>query len=121
MSQFVQTVNRLEPSWPNFQHTLNNQLSLTYDVAAPGTAYQDKSYGMAGLGNAFDDSISAFLPASISPYFTSENYYVGFIGLGALLLLLTGKGLSGRKQRAATTRRARIKGAIAANQELLKS
>lgn len=115
---YIQTVNRMQSGWKYPKLVKNGQISLVTDVASPGTAYQNASYGMAGLGT-IDDTINSVLPASIAPYFTSTNYYAGFIGVAVLGLVLAGSG-SGRKAKAQNRRKATLKGRVAMDQELLR-
>lgn len=106
----VQTVNRMARGmdYPSLVGP-DGLTTLVTDVATPGTAFQNASYGMSGLGDF----------SSISDYFTSTNYYLGYFGLAAAAyLLLSG---SSKSKRRAITRKANLKGSIAREQELLKA
>ncbi len=77
-------------------------------VEAPGTDYSNQFNDGAGLG---DFSV-------IGDYFTSTNYYIGFIAIGLIAFSLFKGGKSNKRQ---SQRKANLKGYIAREQELLKS
>lgn len=104
----VQTVNRMARGMDYPDLVGPDNISLVTAIAAPGTDYQNASYGMSGLG---DYSV-------IADYFTSTNYYLGYVGLAALGYLLV-KGIKPNSR--ALSRRASLKGSIARETELLKA
>lgn len=87
-----------------------DSVALVTDVSVPGTSYQNASYGMGGLGDL----------SVIGDYFNANNYYLGYVAIGALALLFFTDGSSKKKARQ-TAKRASLKGAIARESELLKS
>lgn len=107
----VNTINRMGRGmdYPSLVGKDSGPLNLIGVLEAPGTAFQNKSYGMAGLGDL----------TNIGGYFTSENYYLGYVGLALLgyYFLFSGPSRSSSRR---TSRRATLKGVIAREQELLK-
>ena len=120
----VNTITRFNRAMGDESKQNPFSVGLTYDVAAPGTATQAKSYGVAGLGTlaqAFTDltsgNISA-VPGDIISGITSFDLpTIAFVGLIGFLALGGFKG--GRSASRAKSRRAAIKGAIARDQALL--
>ncbi len=105
----VSTDNRMARA-VDYPNLAANSVALVTDVSIPGSAYQNASYGMAGLGDL----------SVIGDYFTSDNFYLGWIALAGLgWLIFSGSG--SKKAARQTARRASIKGSIARDQELLKS
>lgn len=103
----VQTINRMARGmdYPSLVGS-DDIVNLAANVAAPGTAWQNASYGMNGLGDF----------TVLGDYFTSTNYYLGYVGLGLLAYALLTGGKSANRER---SRKARIKGQIAKDQALL--
>lgn len=133
MSQFIKTVNRLEPAWPNFKNVNNDQVSLVYDVAAPGTDLQNAGYGMAGLrglgttGSQFFDDVLAGhfsnLPSDVinqfSPGVPLDYGLIALLVGGAFLFTDFSPFVNRRAKRIVSLRKARLKGNIAKEQALL--
>lgn len=118
----VSTVNRFARGMDYPSLVGPDSINLATTIAAPGTDFTNSSYGMngslrkrAGLGN-----FAAGDYTTIGDYFTSANYYLGFVALAGLAFLFIGGGSSKAKRRA-IGRRATLKGAIAREQELLKA
>lgn len=104
----VETINRMARGmdYPSLTGP-DDVVNLASNVAAPGTSWQNASYGMNGLG---DFSV-------IGDYFTSTNYYLGYVAVGLLAYsLLKGGSKSANREK---SRRASIKGQIAKDQALL--
>ena len=114
----------------------NNSIALVTDVAAPGTAYQNASYGLngtlrqrAGLGDVLSDITSgnfSALPTDIINGLNPSTLDIGsYLIVGGLaLLLLKGIGIgkgSGRSKSRSTTRKAQLTGQVAMDQALLRS
>lgn len=129
MSQIIKTVNRLTPSWPNFKNTNNDQVSLVYDVAAPGTDLQNAGYGMAGLrglgttgSQTLDDLLAGnftAVPTDIINGFTTFDFGSYLIVGGIALLVLPGLLKGGKSASRSLGRKAKLKGNIAREQALL--
>lgn len=123
---YLQTVNRLTPSWPSFQNTNNDQVSLVYDVSAPGTAMQNKGYGMAGLGATGSQTLDNLLagnftsvPTDIINGFSTFDYGSYLIVGAVALLVLPGLLKGGKSASRSVSRKAKLKGNIAREQTLL--
>lgn len=101
----VQTINRMARTGNG------SSLALATDVTTPGSDYQNASYGLNGLGDM----------TVLGDYFTSANYYLGYVGLAAAGYLLMGMLGGSKAKRRATARRANLKGSIARETELLKA
>lgn len=126
---YLQTVNRLTLSWPSFKNTNNDQLSLVYDVSAPGTAMQNKGYHMAGLSGlgttgsqTLDDLLAGnftAVPTDIINGFTTFDFGSYLIVGAVALLVLPGLLKGGKSAGRAVSRKAKLKGNIAREQALL--
>lgn len=117
----VDTINRFARSvdYPSIGGAGN--LSLASDVAAPGTAWQNASYGMQGLGQTLRQRAGLGDFTVLGDYFTSTNYYLGFVALAGLAYMVVGGLGNSKAAKRRTVRRAGLKGQIAREQELLKS
>lgn len=91
-----------------------DSIALVTDVAAPGTAFQNASYGMAGYNGTLRQRAGLGDFSVIGDYFSSENYYLGYIAIAAIGFALLGG--TNRKER---LRKANLKGRIAREQALL--
>lgn len=102
----VETINRMArgTDYPNLVGP--DSVALAANIGAPGTAWQNASYGMNGLGDF----------TVIGDYFSSTNYYLGFVAIAVVGYMLLGK-----PNRRALSQRARLKGNIARETELLKA
>ena len=122
----VSTDNRMERAmnWPKLAP---DSIALVTDVSAPGTAYQNASYGMSGLGTVLDDITSgnfAQLPTDIINGLNPATFDIGayaIVGLVAFLILpkLFKGGSKGASRQA--YRKARLTGQVAMDQSLLKA
>lgn len=121
----VSTDNRMgrAMNWPQLAP---DSIALVTDVSAPGTAYQNASYGMSGLGAVIDDITSgnfAQLPTDIINGLNPSTFDIGAYAVVGLLVffLLPGlfKGRKGASRMA--SRKARLTGQIAQDQALLKN
>jgi hypothetical protein len=112
----VDTTNRMARGM-NFPSLVGpNSIALVTDIAAPGTAFQNASYGMAGYPGTLRNRAGLGDFTVLGDYFTSTNYYLGFVVLGlAGFALLKGFGPN-KKERA---RKAAIIGKIAREKALL--
>jgi hypothetical protein len=105
--------------------------SLVGTLEAPGTAFQAKSYGMAGgLGDVITDITTgawANLPGDIITGLNPATFDIGsylIVGGLAWLLLFKGKGFGGggsRAKSAQVRKKAGLTGQIAADQALLRA
>jgi hypothetical protein len=127
----VSTDNRMGRAmdWPSLAP---NSIALVTDVSAPGTSYQNASYGMnglggrSGLGAVFDDITSlnfAALPTDIINGLNPATFDIGaYIVVGFLAYLILPKLFKGSKGAGRiASRKARLTGQIAQDQALLKS
>lgn len=121
----VTTINRMARSvdYPRFGGEGN--LSLAADVGAPGTSWQNASYALNGMGSyngtlrqrAGLGNFATGDYTTIGDYFTSSNYYLGFVVIaGIAYMALSGSGKAARRR---AIGRANLKGAIARDQALL--
>lgn len=102
----VETINRMARGVDYPTLVGPDSIALAADIGAPGTAWQSASYGMNGLGDF----------TVIGDYFTSTNYYLGFVAVAVIGYMLLGK-----PNKRALSRRAALKGSIARETELLKA
>ena len=128
----IDTVNRFARGMDYNSLVGNNSIALVTDVAAPGTDYQNASYGMngtlrqwAGLGTVLSDITSGnftALPTDIIAGLSTGDIgsYVIVGGLALLLISHLGKG-GGKSKSRSVGRRARLLGLVAMDQSLLKA
>lgn len=147
----VQTINRMARGmdYPSMVGRPGSAESLVGELEAPGTSFQAKSYGMAslgctgcqegdnasgywnnrGLGTVLDDLTTgnfSALPGDIINGLNPSTFDIGsylIVGGLAWLLLFKGKGFSleGKSAARQTSRKAKLTGAIAQDQALLRA
>jgi hypothetical protein len=102
-----------------------NSVSLVTDVSAPGSAFQNKSYGLNGLGDVITDittgNFSALPTDFINGFSTGD---IGSYAIAGLILFMVlgsgkGKGFGGKSASRQKSRAARLKGQIAQDSALL--
>lgn len=122
----VSTDNRMgrAMNWPKLAP---DSIALVTDVSAPGTAYQNASYGMSGLGAVIDDITSgnfAQLPTDIVNGLNPATFDIGaYAVVGLIAYLILPKLMKGGSRNASrqASRKARLTGQVAMDQALLKS
>lgn len=121
----VSTDNRMgrAMNWPSLA---SDSIALVTDVSAPGSDYQNASYGMNGLGSVFGDLTSgnfSALPGDIVTGLNPSTFDIGaYVVVGLLAYLILPKLMKGGKGASrVASRKARLTGQIAQDQALLKN
>lgn len=123
----VSTINRMARGmdYPSLVGAGQGGVTLVTDVSAPGSDYQNKSYGLSGLGTVFSDITSGNFAALPGDFITGLNPSTLDVGsyliLGLVGYMFLG-GFGGSKSASRrTSRKARLVGQVAQDQSLLKS
>jgi hypothetical protein len=123
----VSTINRFARGmdYPSLVGPGEGGVNLVYDVAAPGSAAQNKSYGMSGLGDVIADITTgnfASLPTDFINGLNPATFDIGSYAIVGLVLFLVMGGMKGGKSGSRrASRKAKLTGQIAQDQALLKS
>lgn len=125
----VQTINRMARGLDYPDLVGPNSISIASDVAVPGTAWQNASYGLNGLnglGDVLTDITTgnwASLPTDFVTGLNPSTFDIGsYLLLGGALWLFMGKkkGKTKGKGSASAKKKAELIGSIAQYQALLK-